>query len=362
MKSRLGGLARRATYIDGLRKDGVPLLHLDAGDAFQQKYALYEKDKAQVEAAARLYLKTFADMGLHAYNLGDRDLALGLDRLKALEKKAKFPILSANLLKDGKPVFTPSTVVEVGGYRIGVIGVITTLFVNKTSLEQNSGLTIAEPAPIVKAEADALRAKGVKIIVALAHLNDREVETLAKAVPDLTAILGGQSNRRQPLLKSAGGVFLANGYMRGKNMSVLDLFVNGDSLKFVDRDKGAAMKRRQRTLEAQIQGRERSIEAAKKDPARAKSVDYLERNLVQLKTELQELELDLEDLAEPDPNASYVKWELKGMTTAYADHAKTAAAVKAYRDVYPDPTRKKKTPPPPRLAKPATRGPAAKTK
>ncbi|MFT7623703.1 MAG: 2',3'-cyclic-nucleotide 2'-phosphodiesterase (5'-nucleotidase family) [Myxococcota bacterium] len=347
MKNQLGGLARRATYIEQQRAAGIPVLHLEAGDAFHKGYNVADKDKKQVGAAADLFLQQFAAQGLHAYNLGDRDLGLGMDTLLALSKKAKFPILNANVLKDGTPVFKPSAIVEVAGYQIGLVGAVTALFVNKTQLEQDSGVTLAAPAPLVKAEVDKLKAAGISLIFVLGHLNAKEMEAVAAASPDITAILGGQSNLQQRTLKMVEGVFVADAYQKGKNLSVLDLFVRGGSLKFVDRYRRKSLETLKANLDRQVQSRAKSIEQAKKDPVRARSVEYLERNLVQLRTQLQEVEFDLEDAVAPVADASFVKWELKGMSTSFVDEANSAAAVKAYRDVYPDPTKKKRPAPVP---------------
>jgi len=345
VKARLGGLARRATYLEELKNDKVPTLHLDAGDAFQSKYTVTDSDRAQVSAAAEVYLKTFAMMGLQAYTIGDRDLALGLVALRKLARKAKFPFLSANLVTpDQKPIFRPSVVLTVAGKKVAVIGATTTLFVNKATLTKIQGFEITDPSKAVAAEVAKHAAAGVKLFVVLGHLNDSEIEEVAKANPQVQFVLGGQGTRMQRVLSKTGSAWHAGAYFRGKNISVLDAYVLKDSLTFVDRDARKGLTQRKAQLERQIQSRETSITSAKADPKRASTVSYLERNLVQLKTELQEVTLDLEDLQEADPNASYVKWELKGMTTAYSDHVQVAKVVAAYRKVHPDPTKKPKPP------------------
>ena len=326
---------------------------MDAGDAFQKGFSVTDADRKMVEDAADLYLKVYKQMGVKAYNIGDRDLALGIDSLKAIQKKAPFPILSANLLKDGKPIFQPSTVLKVAGYDVGVVGVVTALFVNRQQLiKDNPGLELTDPAEAVKIQVAALNKKGVDLIVVLAHLNDNEIDRVAETNPGVHFILGGQTNRQQRVLKSVGNTFLANAYMRGKNLSVFDVHVQNGSLKLVDRGKRAAMEKRITELKAQVGSRERSIELAKKDEKRAGTVDYLERNLVQLRTELQEIELELADVAAPDPKSSYVTWDLFDVHKTIPDEEKVAKIVADFRKVHPDPAKKPRPP-----VAPAIKGP-----
>ena len=362
MKNRLGGLARRATYIRQIKEQHIPLVHLDAGDAFQAKYDVMEIDRKQVEAAVDVYLTVFEAMGLQGYNIGDRDLALGLTQLKALEKKAKFPILSANVVgTDGKPIFKPSIMLTAAGKKIGVIGVVTTLFVNKAKWTKEQGYDVTDPIAAVRRELPLLKKQGAEIIMVLAHLNETEIDELAEAAPDVNFILGGQTNRPQHLVQRINKSFVFTAYIKGKNMSVLDLHVNeAGSLVFADKDARGALERRRQQLESQVTARSRSLEAAQKDEKRKASVTYLERNLVQLKTELQGVVMELEDLPETDANSSYVRWQQLGMTPVFEDDSATKALIDAYRKNHPDPTKKARPPiPQPAVKAPPGNGPVA---
>ena len=361
MKNRLGGLARRATYIRQIKEQKIPLVHLDAGDAFQAKYNVMETDRQQVQAAVDVYLKVFEAMGLQGYNIGDRDLALGLTQLKALEKKAKFPILSANIVDAaGKPIFKPSIMLTAAGRKIGVVGVVTTLFVNKAKWTKAQGYDVTDPIAAVRREIPLLKKQGAEVILVLAHLNETEIDDLAEAAPGANFILGGQTNRPQHLVQRINKSFVFTAYIKGKNMSVLDLHVNeAGSLVFADKDARSALERRKKQLESQVTARNRSLEAARKDEKRKSSVTYLERNLVQLKTELQGITMDLEDLPETDANSSYVRWKQLGMTPVFEDDSATKTLIDAYRKVHPDPTKKKRPPiPQPAIRVPSRTGPA----
>ena len=348
MKARLGGLARRGTYIEQLKSTAIPLIHLDAGDAFQATYQVNEASKAQVRAAAEIYLNTFQTMGLQAYTVGDRDLALGIPLLKELAEKAAFPFLSANIQdEENAHVFEPSVLLEAGGLKIAVIGATTTLFVNKQQVTSEYKIQLNDPAEAVAAQVARWKAQGVELFVVLAHLNEGEVEKVAQRNPEVQLVLGGQSLRKQATLERSETAWVANAYMRGKNLSVLSLFVRDGSLTFVDPNNQQALQRQQAQLEQQIAAQQRFLESARTEATRASSIPHLERRLVQLRTELQQVGFALEDVEEIDPNASHVAWELKGMTTEYSDHTEIAAKVQAYRAEFPDPAaaRRRATPP-----------------
>lgn len=327
----------------------MPLLHLDAGDVFQNKYEVSEADRPGVLAAADVFIDAFERMDVKAVNIGDRDLALGIDTLKALDKKSKFPLLSSNIQKDGKAVFTPSILVTVGGRKVGIIGAVTALFVNRQKLESSAGIKVLSADQTVPTEVARLKAQGAELFILLGHLNETEVDAVAKAAPELNFVLGGQWLKMDATLSRKGSAFVAGGYMRGKNLSVLDLHVRGDSLDFVDRHAKLALQKRQQQLKLQIRSREQSIERARTNKQAASRSEFLQQNLVRLKTELQEITMDLEDLEEPDQNASFVVWEMKGMDTSFKDDEHVAGRVAEYRKVHPDPTKKPRprTPPAP---------------
>jgi nitrate/TMAO reductase-like tetraheme cytochrome c subunit len=63
-------------------------------------------------------------MGYHGVGVATQDMALGLSFLKDIAAQSSFPWLSANLYSKSAagPVFSPTTIVEIGSLRIGLIG------------------------------------------------------------------------------------------------------------------------------------------------------------------------------------------------------------------------------------------------
>ena len=141
-KDDLGGLQLFSAYVDATRKarenDGGAVLLIDAGDMWQGTLESNLSEGASVVAAFNALGYTAAAVGNHEFDFGpvgpapipetETDDARGALKQRALE--AEFPFLAANLIDDatGLPVdwknVSPSTLVNVQGVTIGIIGVL----------------------------------------------------------------------------------------------------------------------------------------------------------------------------------------------------------------------------------------------
>ena len=114
----MGGLARRATLVENIRKEYPHLLLLDAGDIFQGTpyFNFY---------GGELEFKLMSMLKYDAVTLGNHDFDNGLDGLYAQLPNAKFDILSANYdfsntLMNGH--VNPYKIFVMDGIKIGVFG------------------------------------------------------------------------------------------------------------------------------------------------------------------------------------------------------------------------------------------------
>jgi 2',3'-cyclic-nucleotide 2'-phosphodiesterase (5'-nucleotidase family) len=210
-----GGLARRAHYIKKVREEVKNLLLLDGGDALVMSYFDRPSEREKARKRAEFVLKVYERMGYEAVCIGDTDLALGVEYLRSLEKKSKIPFISANLKdkKTGEPIFNPYLVKEIGGLKVGIIGLLTPN-IHPNIQKEIKGYFIENP---IEVASEAI--KGLKVgmfelrfgmdpikvacetikgplshcdhIFALAHLNPPEIESLAKEVPRVSIITGG---------------------------------------------------------------------------------------------------------------------------------------------------------------------------
>ena len=166
---RAGGLARRATLVDRARLSALAVVQVDAGD-----FAPAEEDEPSwADPAARkdraaLVLRAYRRMGVDAITLGERDLALGPEMLRALSKETRVPVVAANILgSDGRPVFPPDRIVRAGAETVGVFGV---LELAAGQPPAPGGVTITDPVAAAKTAVASLRAQGARVVVGLFHV------------------------------------------------------------------------------------------------------------------------------------------------------------------------------------------------
>ncbi|SDF22902.1 5'-nucleotidase [Thermus arciformis] len=188
-KTPVGGVARRIALFDRLRASRRNLLFLDAGDVFQGTlYFNQYRGLADRYFMHRALYRVMA-LGNHEFDLGPGPLA---DFLKG----ARFKVVSANVDVSQEPrlkgLFAPYAVVQVGGERIGVIGLTTP----DTKEIANPGPTVAflDPYETAQKAVYELLAKGVNKIVVLSHLGYAEDLKLARRLVGAQVIVGGHSH------------------------------------------------------------------------------------------------------------------------------------------------------------------------
>ena len=184
-----GGAARTATKIDEVEGEGGNVLLLDAGDQFQGTL-FFNQYKGQ---AARELMN---DMGYQVMTLGNHEFDSGPDVLTAFVEQVNFPIISANL--EIAPdmglasLVKPWVVLEVGGEKVGVFGLITEELATMSSPGPNIKTTdVVEAATKAVAE---LEAEGVNKIIALTHIGYLADKDLASKVDGIDVIVGGHSH------------------------------------------------------------------------------------------------------------------------------------------------------------------------
>ena len=123
-------------------------------------------------------------MGYDAAIPGNHDFDYGMDRFLELTGKANFPYISCNFNKEGKLIFQPWLIKEIGGMKIGFVGVSTPDTLRSSTpryfkddngdfiygfLQDETGELLYQA---VQESVDAVRAEGVDYVVVLGHLGN----------------------------------------------------------------------------------------------------------------------------------------------------------------------------------------------
>ena len=193
------GMAARKTLIDQIRAEvgqaGGQSLLLDGGDV----------NTGVPESDLQDAVPDFRGMNLLGYDamaVGNHEFDKPLNILRMQRDLARFPMLSANIYDSGKRMFEPYKVFNLGGLRVGVMGLTTEDTFKMVSPDNIKNIefrsVIAEAAKVVP----ELRAKA-DIVIAATHMGHYEngnsgtqsagdVE-MARAVKGIDMVVGGHS-------------------------------------------------------------------------------------------------------------------------------------------------------------------------
>ena len=164
--------------------DGGGVLLIDAGDLFQGTLESNLAEGADVIKAYNQLGYAASAIGNHEFDYGPEGPAVVVKSpdedprgaLKARAREAKFPFLVTNILDAASgvrikwPNIPASTLVEVAGTEIGILGATTESTPFTTMPANFLGLEMGQPtAKYITDEAKALRARGAQVVVLTIH-------------------------------------------------------------------------------------------------------------------------------------------------------------------------------------------------
>lgn len=195
-----GGVARRATLIESVRKENPNTFLLDAGDYFQGTpyFNFY---------GGELELKFMSMLGYDAATIGNHEFDNGLEGLMAPLPQANFPIISSNYdfsntVLDG--FVEKYKIFEKDGIKVGVFGLGVELegLVTKKLYQET---TYLDPIEISQEMTRILKKdKQCDLIICLSHLGysyeyDKISDLkLAQTTRDIDLIIGGHTHTFLP--------------------------------------------------------------------------------------------------------------------------------------------------------------------
>ena len=152
---------------------------LDTGDALVGSGKLGTKTQGQVIVMGMNL------MNYDAMALGPKELSLGVDLLRQQMGEASFAILSANAVLAGSEelVAEPYTILDVGGHKVGIIGL------TRMEAAAPSGFQVLDAHEAAKRYVPEVREKAGTVIV-LSNLENSAALALARAVPGIDLVVG----------------------------------------------------------------------------------------------------------------------------------------------------------------------------
>lgn len=187
-----GGVIEQAAYVDSVRcADGrrnVLLLH--AGD-FSQGSSYFS------ELGGDMEIEVLDRMGFDVVTLGNHEFDNGVDELVRRLSNLKVPVVCANYSFEGLPLekhVNPYVILRKGGYKIGVIGLLTDIM---TSVDRSVAerLEYIDPVSVTNRHASYLKnKKGCDLVICLTHIGYDQDLQLAARTRNVDIIVGGHSH------------------------------------------------------------------------------------------------------------------------------------------------------------------------
>ena len=238
------GLAKAATIIRQARRENPNLLLLDSGDTIQGTPLAYYHNRKN-NAPPDPMMLAMSELGFDAMGVGNHEYNFGLKVLEKARREARFPWLSANTYEKatGRPYFDPYLVKELGGVRVGVLGLTTPGIPNWENPQNYAGLEFRDPVAEAKKWVPVLRGKERADLVVVAMHNGLEEDLrtgetspsqvpnensavrLAEEVPGVDVILMGHTHRDVPAL-FINGVLLAQANAWGRHVARVDVYLD----------------------------------------------------------------------------------------------------------------------------------------
>jgi hypothetical protein len=175
-----GGLTRLRTWLETNPPPGESL-KLDVGGAIAGQH---DYDLIQYRYLARAY----QSMGYAALNLGGREAMVPAADLTTLAGASPVPLISASVVDAAtrQPLLPAYRIVEAGGKRIGILGVVSP----RSVPAPGDGLAVLALNEAVDRHLPALAAQ-TDLVILLAFADENELRRLARDYFEFALILGG---------------------------------------------------------------------------------------------------------------------------------------------------------------------------
>ncbi len=252
----LGGIDRMAAQIKALRKDGVPLIVLLAGDAFFDAAPLEPERVDQANRNAKTLVAILNQLGVSAVLPGPRDRAQPAETLEALRTAAEFPWLAM----EGD---TDVVMQEAGALSVAVVGA-------RRSTERDAVIAAVGTA---RGRAD--------LAIVLVDGARRDANRIGAIEGVDFVIQGGLDQDAAMAPRQAGRAWVLHASRQGQGLTVVDVYRRQKDGPFIDQSEWSRTERSAQ-LDRQIEELAEKIEAweskgdvnpADLEPQRARLVD-----------------------------------------------------------------------------------------
>lgn len=239
-------LTHAAALFRQIREKGGNLVLLDNGDNLQGQPAVYHSnfiDTVSPHIAAEIFNYLQYDAG----TVGNHDIEAGHSVYDGLLTAYNFPLLAANAVstKSGEPYFKPYAIIERGGVRIAVLGLVTPSIPEWIPAELFSGMEFKPMLETARKWMPEILKQKPDLVVGLFHsgwnkeefeadrekfLNEDGSAAVAFNVPGFDVIFNGHDHKlaNEKFVNNEGDtVLMLNAGSRGRNVAIATVSCKG---------------------------------------------------------------------------------------------------------------------------------------
>jgi len=200
-----GGVARRATVLERLRREHPKAPVVDLGNAFTRPEKQTELDYLSREEQ-RLYLETMAAMRYDASAIGMNELLFGSGWFRDATKGLGIPFVCSNVAERGARLAPASRIVpSEGGLRVAVVSVFEPPQGPGTlpQFEANTtALSIADPVSSLARAVSEVRGQ-TDLVIVIGRLEPVTIRRVVRMVPGIDMVLSNASGTSS-LIRASG--------------------------------------------------------------------------------------------------------------------------------------------------------------
>lgn len=219
---RAGGSAHIRALVDRIRDESHgACVHVDSGDT------IHGTGPAQWTTGAAI-VPVLNALGVDLMTPGNWEFGFGPAILRERVTELRFPVVAANVhsADSGEPEFAGTLIRDVGGVRIGFIGLTSPIVALTMPPSFGAGLRFLDALEVLPPLIAELRhAEAVDIVVVVSHYGFAQEVAIARAVDGIDVILGGHTHDvlRAPVF--VGRTIISQAGAHGSYVSQLDLEV-----------------------------------------------------------------------------------------------------------------------------------------
>ncbi len=223
------GYTRIGAVVKMVKAENPNTLVIDAGDTF------HGLPFANLERGSSI-AKLMNAVGYDYMTAGNHDFNYGQDRLVELTREIKFPLLAANVYKNGARMFRAYDIREMAGLKIGVFGLASPETSYKADPKGLVGVTFTDPVEEARKVVAELDPK-TDIIICISHVgldksSDPRSVDIAAGVPGIDVILDGHSHTSLEtcIAENYTRTLIASAGQYGTAVGVVDIVVAPDRM------------------------------------------------------------------------------------------------------------------------------------